>query len=73
MKGGWTNIKSIHIKTSSGVSLPVWSCDLDGSKGGMWDGLMTMPTKDAESDSDDEEEDEVEEEPVTEVRKGKKR
>ena len=41
------------------------------SKGERWDALMAMPTKDAESDSDEEAEDE--EEPVAEVKKGKKR
>lgn len=26
---GWTNIQSLHIKTSTSVSLPIYSCSLD--------------------------------------------
>jgi len=27
--GGWDNIQSLHIKTNSSVSLPIWSCSLE--------------------------------------------
>lgn len=28
-KGGWDNIQSLMLKTSTSVSLPIWSCDLN--------------------------------------------
>lgn len=27
--GGWDNVQSLHIKTTSSTSLPMWSCSLD--------------------------------------------
>lgn len=27
--GGWDNVQSLHIKTNSSVSLPIWSCSLE--------------------------------------------
>jgi ribosome biogenesis protein UTP30 len=39
VKGEWGNIQSLHIKTNSSVSLPVWTCSLDESEGGRWGGL----------------------------------
>lgn len=29
--GGWDNIQSLHIKTTTSASLPIWSCSLDGN------------------------------------------
>ncbi|KDQ25503.1 hypothetical protein PLEOSDRAFT_31764 [Pleurotus ostreatus PC15] len=40
IKDGWDNIQSLHIKTNSSVSLPIWSCSLDDESGGRWDGLI---------------------------------
>jgi ribosome biogenesis protein UTP30 len=39
IKGGWDNIQSFAIKTNSSVSLPIWSCTLDETEGGRWNGL----------------------------------
>ncbi|KAK2465308.1 hypothetical protein APHAL10511_002662 [Amanita phalloides] len=39
IKDGWDNVQSLYIKTSSSVSLPVWTCSLDDAKEGRWDGL----------------------------------
>jgi len=35
-KGGWDNIQSLMLKTSTSVSLPIWSCSLDER----WTALM---------------------------------
>jgi ribosome biogenesis protein UTP30 len=43
--GGWENIQSIHIKTNSSVSLPIWMCSLDDSGRGRWGGLAAFTTK----------------------------
>ena len=74
IKGEWDNIQSLHIKTSTSTSLPIWSCELGADAGGRWDGLV----EDAMSASEDELEGESagEEEPVVETKKaakGKKR
>ena len=38
--GGWDNIQSLHIKTNSSVSLPIWSCVLEVNTGtGRWQGI----------------------------------
>lgn len=42
----WDNVQSIHIKTSSSASLPIWSCTLDEQEGGRWDGLTRVPIPD---------------------------
>ncbi|KZT38913.1 ribosomal protein L1 [Sistotremastrum suecicum HHB10207 ss-3] len=39
IRGGWDNIQSLSIKTSSSISLPIWSCELGAGPGGRWDGL----------------------------------
>lgn len=39
IKGGWDNIQSLNIKTSTSVSLPIWSCPLGDAAGGRWDGM----------------------------------
>ena len=39
IKGEWDNVQSLSIKTSSSVSLPIWSCNLGSEEGGRWDGL----------------------------------
>ncbi|KAH7913958.1 ribosomal protein L1p/L10e family-domain-containing protein [Hygrophoropsis aurantiaca] len=40
IQGEWDNIQSFQIKTSSSMSLPIWSCELGGEEGGRWDGLV---------------------------------
>ncbi|KAF4577419.1 hypothetical protein EYR40_009224 [Pleurotus pulmonarius] len=77
IKDGWDNIQSLHIKTNSSVSLPIWSCSLDDESGGRWDGLIA----DAEAQSEDEvdgsedggSDGEAEEEVGDTGKKGKKR
>lgn len=77
IKGGWDNLQSLHIKTSTSASLPIWSCDLSSESGGRWDGIadVEMDGSDAESaekgaGSDAESEAEV---VVQKPSKGKKR
>lgn len=62
IKGGWDNIQNFAIKTNSSVSLPIWSCTLDETEGGRWNGLQVEKgeeDKDEESEGDSEEEEEV--------------
>ncbi|KAF8631012.1 hypothetical protein AX15_002625 [Amanita polypyramis BW_CC] len=54
VKDGWDNIQSLYVKTNSSVSLPIWTCRLDDSKGGRWDGL-TAEMEDNKGGSTDEE------------------
>jgi len=42
IQGGWDNIQALHIKTNSSVSLPIWSCKLDDSEEGRWNGLAAQ-------------------------------
>ena len=42
IRENWDNVQSIHIKTSSSTSLPIWSCRLDEEEGGRWDGLTRV-------------------------------
>ena len=37
--GGWDNVQSLHIKTNSSVSLPIWSCLLEVRETGGWHGI----------------------------------
>jgi ribosome biogenesis protein UTP30 len=46
IRENWDNVQSIHIKTSSSASLPVWTCRLDEEEGGRWDGLTRVPIPD---------------------------
>jgi len=46
IRENWDNVQSIHIKTSSSASLPIWSCKLDEEEGGRWDGLTRVPIPD---------------------------
>ena len=78
IKDGWDNVQSLLIKTNSSVSLPIWTCNLDDSNEGRWDGL----TAKVEGEQVDEEEVESDAEPSPEVKrtddakakaKGKKR
>ncbi|EPQ54787.1 ribosomal protein L1, partial [Gloeophyllum trabeum ATCC 11539] len=74
IKGEWDNIQSLHIKTSSSVSLPIWTCDLGAEAGGRWDGLVAGEKSEAEaSGSSDESEMEVDEVLPEAATKGKKR
>ncbi|KAG6379094.1 ribosomal protein L1p/L10e family-domain-containing protein [Boletus reticuloceps] len=47
IKGGWDNIQSLHIKTSTSVSLPIWTCELGSEEGGRWDGLLAEAEQEA--------------------------
>ena len=51
IKGEWENVQSLSIKTNSSASLPIWSCELGGEKGGRWDGLVATDGHDV-SDSE---------------------
>lgn len=31
--GGWDNVQSLHIKTTSSIALPIWNCSLDDEEG----------------------------------------
>ena len=46
IRENWDNVQSIHIKTSSSASLPIWSCGLSEEEGGRWDGLTRVPVPD---------------------------
>ena len=61
IKGGWDNIQNFTIKTNSSVSLPIWSCTLDGTEGGRWNGLQAEDAEEEDEDgtSDSEEDEEV--------------
>jgi ribosome biogenesis protein UTP30 len=62
IKGGWDNIQSLHIKTSTSISLPVWTCDLGSEEGGRWIGLVAEAEEEAASETSEEEEEEEAEE-----------
>ena len=51
--GGWENIQSIHIKTNSSVSLPIWMCSLDGSGRGRWGGSAALITEPASAEENE--------------------
>jgi ribosome biogenesis protein UTP30 len=57
--GGWDNIQSLHIKTNSSVSLPIWSCVLEDTEAGAWGGIglqggsATRENEKDEGDRDD--------------------
>jgi ribosome biogenesis protein UTP30 len=55
IKDGWDNVQSLLIKTNSSVSLPIWTCNLDDSNEGRWDGL-TVKVEGEQGGSKDEEE-----------------
>ena len=62
IKGGWDNIQSLHIKTSTSISLPIWTCDLGSEEGGRWNGLVAEAEEEAASETSEEEEEEEKEE-----------
>jgi len=66
IKGGWDNVQSFNIKTNSSVSLPIWSCRLDGEEGGRWDGF-TAKNEQSEGEEEEEEEKDSGEEEKMEV------
>lgn len=73
IKGGWDNIQSLHIKTNTSTSLPIWSCELGADVGGRWDGLVDQEMSGSEGEP--EEEASAGEEPaevVKKVAKGKR-
>lgn len=53
--GGWDNIQSLHIKTNSSVSLPIWSCVLEDTETGGWHGIGQegSVTREEEEDRED--------------------
>ncbi|OSX57194.1 hypothetical protein POSPLADRAFT_1061894 [Postia placenta MAD-698-R-SB12] len=67
IKGEWDNIQSIHIKTNSSASLPIWSCNLGDEEGARWDGLTARES--AGEDSGDETESEEKEEAAESTKK----
>jgi len=75
--GGWDNIQNFAIKTNSSVSLPIWSCTLDGTEGGRWTGLRAEDAEDEEEDVEHGESDSEEEVKVSNEKpasgKGRKR
>ena len=62
IKGGWDNIQNFAIKTNSSISLPIWSCTLDATEGGRWNGLKVEDVKDEDEDEDEDAESDLEEE-----------
>lgn len=76
IKGGWDNIQSLHIKTSTSISLPIWTCELGSEEGGRWDGLVAEAKEevnDSEEDESGEEDEKEEEEEPVKPNKGMKR
>ena len=77
IKDGWDNIQSLQIKTNSSISLPIWTCELGGAKGGRWDGLVKSEDASVESepeggsDSDEDGMSSEEHVPVVPAGKGK--
>ncbi|KAI6027455.1 ribosomal protein L1p/L10e family-domain-containing protein [Pisolithus microcarpus] len=61
IKDGWENIQCLHIKTSSSISLPIWSCELSTEAEGRWAGLTIDEPEDEDglTASESEEEDEM--------------
>jgi len=49
IKNGWENIQCLYIKTSSSISLPIWTCDLSADVEGRWAGL-TLEKKEEDED-----------------------
>ncbi|KAG8944515.1 hypothetical protein FRC04_001737 [Tulasnella sp. 424] len=46
--GGWSNIQNVYLTVpgpsgKSGVSLPLWTCDLGAGPGGRWEGGLAKP------------------------------
>ena len=58
IKGEWDNIQSLHIKTNSSVSLPLYNCDLSAAEGGRWDGLVAELASEGEESEVEESEEE---------------
>ncbi|KII90828.1 hypothetical protein PLICRDRAFT_158208, partial [Plicaturopsis crispa FD-325 SS-3] len=65
IKGGWDNIQSLSIKTSTSMSLPLWTCTLGEENGGRWDGLIDAGVEEEASEAEDSEDMEVEAAPST--------
>ncbi|KIM42968.1 hypothetical protein M413DRAFT_443788 [Hebeloma cylindrosporum] len=61
IKGNWDNIQSLNIKTNSSASLPIWSCTLDDTEGGRWNGPRAASDDEEEGLEVDGEESDVEE------------
>ncbi|KAK0185722.1 ribosomal protein L1p/L10e family-domain-containing protein [Armillaria mellea] len=55
ISGGWDNVQSLSIKTSTSVSLPIWSCSLGDEEGGRWAGLNVDPDAESSGERDDDE------------------
>ncbi|KAG8947393.1 hypothetical protein FRC03_001048 [Tulasnella sp. 419] len=57
IRGGWDNVQSLHIKTSTSTSLPIWTCDLGSEEGGRWEGMDIIEEENDEDEDGDENED----------------
>ncbi|KAG2340190.1 ribosomal protein L1 [Suillus weaverae] len=53
IKGNWDNVQSLHIKTNTSISLPIWTCELGDATGGRWDGMVQSKDASEESKSDE--------------------
>ncbi|EMD39662.1 hypothetical protein CERSUDRAFT_111967 [Gelatoporia subvermispora B] len=77
IKGGWDNLQSLHIKTNSSASLPIWSCNLGEEEGARWAGVNMEGDSESETEAvaekDESESDEEEDIPAPSTAKGKKK
>ncbi|OBZ71449.1 putative ribosome biogenesis protein C8F11.04 [Grifola frondosa] len=73
VNGEWDNVQSLHIKTNSSASLPIWSCNLGEAEGARWDGLAAGASSDEESAAESGEDSEMEVDEKPQPAKGKKR
>lgn len=57
-RGGWDNVQALHLKSSSSLSLPLWSCDLgsDRFSQSKLDQPQVLPIEAADADDDEDEE-----------------
>ncbi|KAK0503680.1 ribosomal protein L1p/L10e family-domain-containing protein [Armillaria luteobubalina] len=55
ISGGWDNVQALSIKTSTSVSLPIWSCSLGDEEGGRWEGLNVDSDAESSGEGDDDE------------------
>ncbi|KAK0222134.1 ribosomal protein L1 [Armillaria fumosa] len=55
ISGGWDNVQALSVKTSTSVSLPIWSCSLGDKEGGRWEGLNVDPDAEGSGEGDDDE------------------
>ncbi|CDZ97657.1 ribosomal protein l1 [Phaffia rhodozyma] len=51
--GGWSNIQSLNIKTSTSISLPLWTCPLGSGEGGRFENMAGVLLSDDEEETED--------------------